>query len=114
MNLHLPEPRQPASTACKPWPTISLTPCPAQDRGEAPADPGYDKAMQGLRMLAKQNARISLSALLSWRKDVIEAVKVDPNASAAISLRKRVSSPLKLFMQLGQAWCLLWVDLTSQ
>ena len=63
-----------------------------QDRGEAPSDPGYDKAMQGLRMLAKQNARISLSALLSWRKDVIEAVKVDPNASAAISLRKRVCS----------------------
>ena len=66
-------------------------PC-KQDRGEAPSDPGYDKAMQGLRMLAKQNARISLSALLSWRKDVIEAVKVDPNASAAISLRKRVRS----------------------
>ena len=60
-------------------------------------------------MLAKQNARISLSALLSWRKDVIEAVKVDPNASAAISLRKRVRSPLKLSMQMCKAWYLLWI-----
>ena len=44
-------------------------------------------------MLAKQNARISLSALLSWRKDVIEAVKVDQTTAANITLRKRVSRP---------------------
>ena len=40
-------------------------------------------------MAAAQNARISLSVLLSWRKDVIDNVKVE-HKDYAVSLRKRV------------------------
>ena len=44
-------------------------------------------------MAAAQNARTSLSVLLSWRKDVIDNVKVE-HKEYAVSLRKRVQFSL--------------------
>lgn len=61
-----------------------------QDRGEAPAEPLYERVLDGLHLVARHAATGLLDALLQWRK---ENLNLAARAGAElVILRKRARS----------------------
>ncbi len=67
-----------------------------QDRGEAPPDPVYGKVLAGLHLVSCYAAIPLLDALLTWRK---ESLKAAARAPELVVLRKRVSPPPQLLLE---------------
>ena len=64
--------------------------CLVQDRGEAPADLGYDQVLAGLQLISALAAAQLFDALLTWRKASLKLTSTQQSDQIAI-LRKRVS-----------------------
>ena len=60
----------------------------AQDRGDTPQDPVYEKVLKGLNLVARHAAMPLLDALLAWRKDAES--QASRSAPESVVIRKKV------------------------